>query len=323
MEMFEMPGESDDRPLIVVSPSELDTMRQCPLKHKLLYHERWTVRDRPESHALSFGTLWHKLTEGHYRAIEDQQRKAHEGAGSWRAFDRDTARDRARASVDEVLAGVEDEEVADRLRWMYEGHLAAYGLDDDWQIMAVEHSAEVDLPAPEGFDPEIRFRMKMKMDTVIKWDDRIWVVDRKSCKNLPHNLELDLDDQFGLYIWGMRQLGLKVFGAVHDAARKVRLKTKEAPLDERFKRSPLSRTDKELDRIALEAWQTAYERYSTIQRVVDMRRKGINIDVPRSPNPSQCSWKCDFTEPCIAGRRGASMRDYISRKGFVRDYSRH
>ena len=206
---------------------------------------------------------------------------------------------------------------------MYDGHVEQYGADPEWQIMAIEHAAEVSLPAPAGFKSPFEFRIKMRMDTIVKWKGRLWVIDRKSCKNLPSNLELDLDDQFGLYIWGLRQMGRNVFGAIHDAARKTRLKTKEAPLDERFKRSPMHRGDKELDRIALEAWQDAHERYQALGNVVEMRRNGIDVEAQRHPSPMTCRWKCDFTEACIAGRKGIDLRSYIKGKGYVKDRSRH
>ena len=60
MEMLELSEDQDtDTGLIrhVVSPSELDVMRQCPLRHQLLYGERWTKPILDEGHPLTFGPV--------------------------------------------------------------------------------------------------------------------------------------------------------------------------------------------------------------------------------------------------------------------------
>jgi hypothetical protein len=172
------------------------------------------------------------------------------------------------------------------------------------------------------------FRLKFKIDLIAKEDGRLWVIDNKSCKDLPNRLNLDLDDQFGLYNWAVIQMGIKVLGTMHNAARKKMLKgdmdgTNPTALDGRYRRTPLTRGNAELDRIAMEAWQDAYTAYRGLQDVKDMKRLGINVEAQRHPSPMQCGWKCDWTEACIAGRKGIDMRDYIARKGFKQDRSRH
>lgn len=313
---------------IVISPSELDVMRQCPLRHSLLYGERWTKSIDDESHPLAFGTLWHSVLEAHYRAVQQRQKGAHLEHGDWRKFDQDAALQAACGQALGVLDGVKDPEVRRLLAWMYEGHLDMWGVDPQWQIVAIEHGGEVELPGPAGFASPISFRLKFKMDLVIKEEGRFWVVDNKSCKDLPNRLNLDLDDQFGLYHWAGNQMGLKIFGTLHNAARKLQLKgdkdgTSPADLANRFRRTPLTRGKKELDTIAFEAWQVAHERYTGLQQVRDMKQLGLDVEAPRHPSPMTCSWKCDWTEACIAGRKGIDIRDYIHRKGYRKDRSRH
>lgn len=311
---------------IIISPSELDTMRQCPLRHQLLYGERWTKEIKDEGHPLAFGTLWHRILEQHYKVLMHFQKTALQQHQRWQAFDRVKARELARMEVNDVLAMVNDPEVAALLDWMYEGHIEQWGLDEDWQILAIEFGCEVALPGPIKTDFD--FRIKMKLDLVVREAGRLVIVDNKSCKNLPHKLELDLDDQFGLYQWGMTQLEYKIFCTVHNAARKTRLKgdsegTKIMPLTDRFKRTPLTRGKKELDAIAMEAWQDAYERYRSYYELLPLKRAGVVIEAQRHPQPSTCGWKCDFTEACIAGRKGVDLRDYLKRKGYKVDRSRH
>ena len=296
---------TEDLPTIMISPSEIATMRQCPLKHQLAYDERWTKERSDLSHPLAFGTLWHLVIQTHREVIRSG----------------DTLY-QAKIEVGNILLGIDDPEVVDLLSWMYMGYVEKWGADLDWEILAIEFAAEVELPPPPGVFPQFLFRLKLKLDLLVRWQGRIWVVDEKSCKTLPKRFELDLDDQFGLYYWAVNQLGYDVFGAIYSASRKERLK-RPMTLDERFDRILLSRGRKELDTIALEAWQTAHSTYSNLTQVKELRRTGLRIDAPRHPDPRQCGWKCDWTEACIAGRKGVDLRDYLHRKHFFQDFSRH
>lgn len=102
------------------------------------------------------------------------------------------------------------------------------------------------------------------------------VMTHNSGKDLPTNKELDIDDQFGLYTWGCRQLGAPVFGAYYNAARTYQHK-EERPLEERFSRTRLYRTDRELDTIAHEAFLTARTAYNY-----------ESGDAPRAPDTDRC-----------------------------------
>lgn len=292
--------------VIVVSPSEILTMRQCPLKHQLTYDERWTKQES-ESSALGLGTIWHSVLEAHRRAM-------FAGGDLFAAID---------AAFD-VLDKVQDPEVRELISWMYTGYTQFWGDDSDLDVIDIEMSFEIDLPRPKGWPAtEVEFRLKGKMDLFYRYKRRVWVLDEKSCKDLPKKLDLDLDDQFGLYYWAATQLGYPVFGAVHSAARKVRLKTKEAPLHERFSRTPIHKNQAELTKVAEEAWQTAYTAYTGLYQIRRARQAGARVDAPRHTDPRQCTWKCSFTEECVVSRKGADIRGLIRARGFKPDHSRH
>ena len=55
-------------PTRTVSYSEIDSARQCLLKHQFGYKERW--QPPTEGRALVRGKLWHNVMEDHYRAIK-------------------------------------------------------------------------------------------------------------------------------------------------------------------------------------------------------------------------------------------------------------
>lgn len=311
---------------ITVSFSELDCFKQCPHKHRLAYKDRW-VSDQ-KAPALARGTLWHLVLEHHYRTIQAAQRA---GCGV--------------PTVDELATkvlpllylpdGSQDEEQT-LIEWMYLGYLEQYGLDPYWDVVAVEHAPEVYLPTERG--GRSRFKLKLKIDLIVRAEGRVWVVDHKSCKDLPRQKELDLDDQFGLYTWAMRQLGKKVFGSIHNAARTHRNKDPESdprarnaeglflnkdgsvskvqpqlqPLDERFARARLYRTDEELQSLAVDAYRTAKMAYS------------LALDSePRHTDPDRCGWRCNFTEPCLAGRKGIDEVEVLLGSGFRIDRTRH
>lgn len=301
---------------VVVSFSELDAYRQCPMKHALAYKQRWT-RPQEEESALNKGKLWHAVMEEHYNIIKAAQhvlgRRIHKNEERgvletcWSAVARHLA---------DPISG-EQSDIQALVEWMYRGHVAMWGADLDWLIVAVEHSAEVPLPSPSGRASN-RYYLKIKIDLVVRdREGRLLVVDHKSCKNLPTDKELDIDDQFGLYTVGMRMLGFPVFGSIHSAARTQRNKgdqdgTNPQPLDGRFKRSPMYRTETELTNLLADAAAVARAAY------------GPGSDnVYSSPDTDRCRWRCDFLDAHLMARKGIPIRTVLRDQGFVINKERH
>jgi hypothetical protein len=312
---------------VTISFSELDTFRQCPFKHELAYKERWVPPTTAP--ALARGTAWHAMLEAHYSTIKDltadalllpgeddgEPHVAADYTDRWAQ----TLWTQAQLNAYRWLvdAGLPPDE-EDLLRWMYAGYVDRWA-GDDWgikagtRILAVEHAAEVWLPTDRG--GRSRFKLKLKLDLVVRIDGKLWIVDHKSGKDLPKQKELDIDDQFGLYTWGMRQLGKPVFGSIHNAARTQRNKDQDKhfqPLDERFSRARLARTDAELTHLAVDAYRAARMAYSL--------RPG---EAPRAPNSDTCKWRCGFTEACLLGRKGLDDRGILRDTGFTQDFGRH
>lgn len=316
----------------VVSWSQIDTGRQCPHKHELAYIERWQQPTVAGS-ALSKGILWHELMDVHYGFIRDQQ------AAGVKFFAND---DKIRAylidhgwegwikehpigkqmwpAVRALLYSPQDgSQTPDQelILWMYQGYLSHWGLDQHWRILAVEHGVEYPLYLPTG--RKSRFRLKTKIDLIVeeafRGRGRLILVDHKSGRNLPKHKDFALMDQFGLYEDSLRRVGRRPFGTVHSAARthkNVDQKKNPQPLPERFERNYMARTDTELEAIAAEALrdlQTLY-RY----------KPG---EAPRHPSDDTCGWKCNFTEACLAGRRGMDEREILARSGFQINKERH
>ncbi len=284
---------------IVVSYSELDSFRQCPHKFDLAYRQRWEA-DRVGV-ARGRGIVWHELMAIHYRAIQ--------------ADSTDEAR---RVAISKHLLELAEfnPDDADLLAWMYDGYEELYGIDPQWEIVAIEDQALARLPTTTG--RASRFWLRMRIDLIVRerlgvpggWGKtKLWIVDHKTGQNLPTERELDVDDQFGLYTWGRHRLGDPVFGSIYSAARTQRNKTVPQPLDERFSRTHLYRTDRELETIAREAYQTA--------RTAFAYESGR---APRAPDSDRCRWRCDYTEPCLLGRKAgpAAEQQFLATGGYTR-----
>jgi hypothetical protein len=264
---------------VVVSFSEIDAFRQCPFKHHLAYRQRWQTD--VESIPLQRGTAWHKILETRYEG----QRTGTEAA----------ALDKINRLLTTDDGTTEEQEL---LEWMYDGYCDMFDEEDrEWTVRAAEF---------KGFAPlNDRFMLKVKIDLVAVLRGRLWVWDHKSGKNLPYDKELDLDDQMGLYIWCMRQMGYPVAGAIYNSARTQRNKG-EMALDERFRRVPLRRTDYELNIIAQEA-------IATCNKMWPEQFDGIP---ERNPNTDTCRWRCGFTEACLSNRKGGRIKDMLEAHGY-------
>ena len=303
----------------IVSYSELDTARQCLFKHRLAYKERWVGITR--SPALAKGTLWHEVMENYYLTLQFFQQVSD---GKWAPafpavpYDPDLVLEEAFRVGMSILInddGSYKDENCELIGWMFQGYVEYYGVDENWKILAVEQAFEFWLPTDRG--GRSGFKVKMKLDLVVRDLElnRRLVVDHKSGKNLPYDKELDIDDQFGLYVWGTGQAGRPGFGAIHSAARTQRNKdqTKNPQLlEDRHKRSMLFRTDRELEAIAIDAYRTARVAYGS--------KPG---EEPRSPNTDTCRWRCDYTEACLGSRKGMDERELLIGLGFEQNFKRH
>lgn len=295
-----------------ISYSELDSYRQCPFKHQLAYRERWVSGDTPA--ALARGTAWHQIMDHHYRTVQSHQ-QGHISRGDLKSA--------LHAGIDPILqeqkgAPHRDDWVGtegDLLEWMYLGYVDEYGLDPEWEVVAVEHHIVGSLPTDRG--GASRIRIKGKVDLIVKWAGKLWVVDHKTGKDLPKDKDLDFDDQFGVYTWLMRNSGHEVFGQIYNAARTYKLKTRDMGPDERYSRHPMHRTDAELDVLAVEAYKTARNAYAA---------RGYGGDAPRSVDSDRCGWRCNYTEACLFGRKrgdNSATREFLRDTGFRQDFTRH
>jgi hypothetical protein len=301
---------------IIVSYSELDTFRQCPLKHYLGYTLRYTKPSK-EGSALDKGSRYHLVMEEHYRLVKAYQDEHNGKNPKPNSAEYDDLMEACKIECHKLvwdpIKGDYIDAVADLIWWMYEGHLSNYGLMDDWRIRAIEH--QIITPLRDQNGRRSRYHLKAKLDLIVR--DRttggLWVVDHKSGQNLPSQMELEIDDQFGLYTWAMREVGKPVIGSLHAANRTQRNKS-EMTFDQRMALTYLNRDEVELHNLALDAYYVA--RAAHPPKSQERARYS-------SPDPRSCGWKCDFKEPHLIMRRGRNPGDVMREYGFKIDRTRH
>lgn len=298
---------------ITVSFSELDTYRQCPLKHFIAYKQRWQ-KPADAGTPLYRGSLWHMVMEAHYLSLWEDQK-----AGKPRSLAR------ASLAVEQFLFDDKGNQTEDQelVQWMYDGYVEQYGADEQWIILGVEYKLAEFLPDHSGNLSE--FIIKGKLDLIVQEvkNGKVWVVDHKSGGNLPGQFELDIDDQFGIYTWLMQRRGLKILGAIHSAARTTRNqadfpgyvgKSKPQELDQRFKRVLMNRSKPELENLIRDAFAVAVNAYPP---------EGMELPLYSSPDPRQCGWKCDYKEIHIIARKGRPLPTLLAEYGFEQNFTRH
>lgn len=307
----------------IVSYSELSTFRQCPLKHHLSYQRRWT-KPPPSGGALYKGTTWHNALEAHYKVLQASPNNGRRRTPA--QVKRALVACRKAASV--WFAGNpetgEQTEVEALVEWMYDGYVAKYGINETWKILGTEHQIKTPLPDAEG--KPSRYVLKAKLDLVILdlLTGMLWVVDHKSGADLPTALDMELDDQFGLYCWAMSEMGRPVQGALHSAARTTRNKgdfpgmahgnAKPQTLEQRFKHTLITRGATELKNIALDAFHAAQAAYPP---------EGMTRSLYSSPNPRSCGWMCDMRTAHLMMRSGRNPDEVMREQGYVIDFTRH
>ena len=308
---------------VVVSYSELASYRQCPLKHELEYKQRWTKPPK-EGGPLRRGTAWHLILENMYLEIQRgqldpdlpwQSCEQRAATAAWETFQLLVQKRREH--------GLAEEDVP-VLKWMLEGYIEMYLRDDVKNLLVLGVESKLIVPLVGKNDVGI----KLKIDLLVNdlRDDTLWIFDHKTGASLPNDMDLAIDDQFGLYEAGFMEAGIKLEGTVHNAAvTKATIadlggstgRSKPKPLDARFFRTVMVRTDNELMSILTDAAAAATVAY--------WEKLGNRPKLPlfSSPDPRQCSWKCPFKEAHLTMREGTPVERAMKDYGFTVDRTRH
>ena len=291
----------------VVTYSELDTFRQCPLKHQWSYVDKYR-KDPGVGSALHRGTLWHQVMESHYLLVQevDPEVVARRGWSVVRQALKQFALQHF--LTDEAGNQNEDQQLVE---WMYDGYLERYGLDLDWEPLAVEDAGEVRFRDENG--RATRFFLRFKIDMVVRQRSTgtLWLVDHKTTSMFAKESEIELDEQFRLYTWALRQMGVPIHGVIRSDSRTRRNKG-PMELDQRFRRVSTFVTEVEAHNVAQDALRAAKAAYQG------------NRQVYASPAPDRCVWRCDYQQVHIAQRKGLGSSEVLMKDfGFRRSEIKH
>lgn len=154
----------------------------------------------------------------------------HEGLKVWyRTYDAMAA---CQALIDKPYTDDPDDyrtkEKALRLLGQYMAH---YGRDPHWEVIFTETAFEV-------VDSNIDFKWGGKIDLVVRWNDKLWIVDHKSTTVFDKNwwYQFFPDMQTAGYAWAASHLhGEPIFGAIINMIQVNNNKKEKAP-EELFQR---------------------------------------------------------------------------------------
>jgi hypothetical protein len=298
-----------DKPVdrLTVSFSELSSWRRCQFQHWLQYRQRWTPK--VEKPVFQRGHLWDDVMNTHYQGLRAAQVEGARPADrlehtAYKMF----ARKIEALCQDDPDLLTSERELRDLVRWMYSGYIETYGADPKWEILETQYRKEALLTTIDLPDRILSIWLKVYIDLLVRERGRgsrgrIWIVDAKSTSAMGRK-DLAFNDQSGLYNWIMALHGLypePVFGSIWNYALARKNKTKPQPLPERFKRIPIYQSEVELSEIANDAIATAWQMYA----------HDIEYQPPRSPNEETCRRFCDYTDACLANRKGHDLAKFL------------
>lgn len=248
--------------------------RQCLLKWHIGWVLNWQQID--QRGARERGNIWHEMLALHYRLIQAGHSRAEVEDGVYELLD----------------TFYSDHEEYETLTWMYEGYLEKHGLDEDWEILEIEQTQTVPFLHADG--SPTRFVYEWTSDILVRERStgHMIVVDNKSTGSKMRKIDIDLDDQFGLYTFAQRRSGRMVLYQLYNGAITKKLK-RPMTLAERFQRTPSYRTATELVAIEADALETCTAMYP----------EDGPARIYSAPNPRVCSWSCDFLEAHLAMRK--------------------
>lgn len=286
---------------LTIRYSELATLMDCQLKHKITYASGLVSAP---SRRLVLGSAFHALMQGHYESFRDDDARK-------QVRDLNRARQKAVRRLSEYVHGEGaqhfDDEMKILLQWMYSGYVDRWQTEDEFDRFTIIDEKRI---VPMLTYRSVKVSLQVTADLVAhhrSWD-RWLLIDHKTSTRGDVSKDVikkenDLDPQRALYAISFSMLGPKkgripVFGAYHNVVRAEQLK-REMTMEERFARHPVFYNTTILEAV----WE---EMKIVAKRAVEIHL-GIGAPIYSSPDPGTCSWKCSFVQTHLTAR--ATGRD--------------
>lgn len=282
-----------------LSYSQITAFRACPLKWWLSYQVG--LRSPSRSEALGLGSAFHHVMDKVYTAIKGDERDVEKLAAVAGQAIADTA--------DMDFGARVPFDLEERLTWMVEGYFEKWGADERYRVVATEDD-EVTMPLIEGVDLIGRIDLVVedlqRPGTLEIWDHK--TAGKRDVSQEAFAAELQIDDQFAIYVALLRAAEQNVVLARKNLIRTDRLK-RAMDLDERFHRVPVYYTNRELNVMLADVRKVA----KAILRAADDPEA-----VYSNPNPKNCGFGCDFKSVHMVARSGGhNIIDIAIEAGFT------
>lgn len=187
------PSAKDGQGARISTHSMLKTFRRCPKQAEFKYFHR--LKPKRLGSPLKRGTWVHALLEAYH--MGQDWRKVHEALSHQFSQLFDEEKDFYGDMPREILT------IMESYIWHYK--------NDPWEWIDAEFQLEAELPDGSIY--------RGKVDSLIRNQFGLWLVDHKTHKSLPKlNFRL-LDAQSALYLWAARENGLKVQGFIWNYLR--------------------------------------------------------------------------------------------------------
>jgi len=187
--------------------SELRSRRRCPWRGHLEYDQRLTpVVKAP---GLREGSIMDAGLNALYTHHRDTGE--HDLDVMLAAIDQEAAKEEDRIAAHAQLFEEEWAEIREKtqlLRDVAAGYVAwAERADEGLQVVTRQFQADVPVIAPSGF-ASTKYQYRFKPDGLVVLDGELWLWEDKAWKTIdqPSLKMLQMDEQCGMYLWGLRRL---------------------------------------------------------------------------------------------------------------------
>lgn len=271
-------------------------MDRCSFKWYLNYAEGWKPRQTYDY--MELGVLVHGVLEAFYKAVQTKVLSPINNPDLSVEFIKDHFQTK-------VIGTDVDYKLISQAMNMTTRYVRDYVPfnDMDLEPVVIEEAIEAEFVTPTGkpyiivFIPDLIWRHTKS--------GKLWLVDHKTYKSTKWTTtQINMDPQFALYILGLRQKGIDIYGVYLNGLNTYPYKHFDTePVDKLFTREPAYKTPVELENFAKQVgWQA-----EKAMKLTEYAQQGIAP--PRSLR-RDCD-KCWFQEPCLMGLKGMDINVYL------------
>ncbi len=245
--------------------------------------------------------------------------------------------------------------------------------DLGWTPLHSEVGFEVPIPVPEDMLDMVKRNMRFEVkgdDNHLYWlnseqgdweqvvyqgridlilqqdiDEALWILDHKTAAQFGDMPHLEMDQQCGSYMWGLKQLGIQTEGVIYSELKKTKVKEPQILQSGQLSKNKNQGTSALMYRAKLQEMGLSEEGYQDILaklsekeffRRFQVHRNNAELDILHKnivaeamdmldnpfiyPNPSKFNCRgCPFRTPCLSSQDGSDEEYQLYQSGFYRE----